>query len=164
MKILKNSHKFYKLFGYCWYQEIERTARDYVSFSINIFFSLTSVASVLISIEYIQMHFDETENMLYAVLQLIAVVDIGGAHFMLSLHKEELSQFFINCQSLVDERKLNANVINECFWWILFISYFCLSKESVSMEKLNKFTPPPRRKAAQLLSNFSWFGAYFTLR
>lgn len=109
METLKNTVKLYKLFGYCRYGDSDQKVYQCIASAINPFFTLNVIVLVLVSLEYIYSHSDETDNSLYCVLQLIAMLDNGGAHIMLSMQKNKFRRLFANCQSLVNERKFRLN-------------------------------------------------------
>lgn len=107
METQKVTKKYFKLFGYCSYKEDSQTGGDYLALTINLFFSINVLLVYAESVDYVFRHWENQAAALFAVLQFVAFVDIGGAHFVLSSRKKETFRFFKHCQSLVDESMLS---------------------------------------------------------
>lgn len=151
MDVLQNTHKYFTTFGYCYYTEDGRSAKDYLALTINLFFSLLNLLLHLISIEFIVHHMDQPDESLFGIMQIMAYIFVGGTHFALSTQKKNFYHLFQFSQSFVHESKLKKS------WRSSFKSFlinFWILKEFVGKRVQRNYMTRQKKKEHRLQNIF----------
>lgn len=106
MEAIALNRKFLKLFGMCLDDESASHNDRIVSKFVNWIMLAISICTVAISIEYIISHFQDTESILYAVMQVSANTASGGGYWTFYEKKFQVAEFFGNIEHLVEKRKI----------------------------------------------------------
>lgn len=104
MEVFKVNRRILEKFGMCLNNEETSKSTLYLSRSINLLMFWISLCTVLVSIEYITSHFDDTENILFAVMQVVANTASGGGYWAFYQKKYKVSQLIVEIGDLVKER------------------------------------------------------------
>lgn len=97
--------KILKLFGMCLNYECASKNEKIISKGVNWVMFMISVCTIAISIEYIYSHFEDTESILFAVMQVAANTASGGGYWTFYRKKYQVSKFFGNIEHLVQSRE-----------------------------------------------------------
>lgn len=109
MEAIELNKKCLKLFGMCLSDEHASNKERKISNWINWVMLTISICTIAISIEYIVSHFDDTESILYAVMQVVANTASGGGYWTFYRKKFEVSKFVDKIESLIQSRKFWVN-------------------------------------------------------
>lgn len=116
MEVLNLNKRFLKTFGTCL-NEQEATFKDVIiSKFVNWTMLWISICTIGVSIEYIVSHFNDTESILYAVMQVSANTASGGGYWTFYRKKIEVSKFLDQIQSLFE--------LSKYFKFIIFRGYY----------------------------------------
>lgn len=120
MEVVSLNRRFLKLFGMYLDDDIASEKERCISKWVNWAMLTISVCTVAISIEYISSHFDDTESILYAVIQVVANTASGGGYWTFYKKKHQVSQFFDKIECLVRARKTFIYIFNRCRFNLIY--------------------------------------------
>lgn len=101
MDVIKLNKKLLKSFGMCLDDETASPKERIISKYVNWTMLWISICTIGVSIQYIVSHFDDTESILFAVMQVSANTASGGGYWAFYRKKYEVSKFLDQIRSLV---------------------------------------------------------------
>lgn len=87
--------------------QLKRTASGFeyfYSFSVNWLIYIIFIYTVIFSYQFIVSHFDQTESILYAGMQLAANIPLSCSYWSLSRAKFKINDFLHDLENLINER------------------------------------------------------------
>lgn len=121
MEVLNLNKRFLKTFGTCLNEEKVTLKESIISKYVNWTMLWISICTIGVSIQYIVSHFNDTESILFAVMQVSANTASGGGYWTFYRKKFEVSKFLDQIQSLFE--------MSEYHKFIIFKGYIYLSIE-----------------------------------
>lgn len=104
MEVFQFNQQILKRYGMCLDDKTATAKERVISKVINWSMFWISLCTIAISIEYIVSHFDNTESILYAVMQVAANTASGGGYWTLYPKKYQVSKFIDDIRELVKTR------------------------------------------------------------
>lgn len=125
MEVLTLNRKLLQILGMCLDDETASRKQRIVSKLINWTILTISIFMIAISFEYIVSHFEDTESILYAVIQMSANTASGGGYWTSFKKKYQISQFFDKIENLVNARKSDVSFSKLSILLILLTNQRC---------------------------------------
>lgn len=104
MKVFQLNRRILVFFGMCLSPQQTSIKSRLLSRITNIIMFWISLCTVVISLEYIVSHFDDTENILFAVMQVVANTASGGGYWAFYQNKYKVWNYIERISNLVNER------------------------------------------------------------
>lgn len=105
MEPIALNRKFLKMCGMCLDADTASLKDRRISKYINWTLLWISLCTIGVSLEYIISHFDDTESILFAVMQVSANTASGGGYWAFYGNKFKVSTFLSHIQNLIESRK-----------------------------------------------------------
>lgn len=113
MQVIQLNQNQLRMFGF-FLEHDAKLEKYFISYLTNCLILFSYLVTIVISSEYIISHFGvehETENCLFAALQLVAYLMIFGVYAAFMRNKFEIVDFIKVLQNLVDERLYKSIIL-----------------------------------------------------
>lgn len=104
MQIIALNKKFLKIFGMCLNEDTATNKERAISTCVNWLMFAISVCTIIVSVEYIYSHFADTENILFAGMQVAANTATGGGYWTFYRKKYKVFKLIEDIAKLVKSR------------------------------------------------------------
>lgn len=104
MEIITLNRKILEIFGMCLNDDTASSKARIVSKCVNWTMLWISICTIGVSLEYVISHFEDTESILFAVMQMAANTASGGGYWTFYKKKYQVSKFLNQIENLVKIR------------------------------------------------------------